>query len=165
MYRSFFSAILVVLFASECVIADDFLLRLETIGFRDRPQHEKEPPQEVLESMEIVARVNQPFHGSATLGAEKISFHGILEQEKDGRFRVQFKYRKSKARRASSAVSQGELNPLIEASEFGSTNNVELDKSIELGGTNKSTRTQDGQVSKTETRSRLSLLNYDPSKN
>jgi hypothetical protein len=165
MLHSFLPAISVILLAATCVNADDYLLRIETIGFRDRPQREEEPTQEILESIEIVTRVNQPFYGSSTIGAAKISINGRLEQSKDGSFRVQFRYRKSRYSGESITGPKGLENPATESKEINLTSRVELQRAVELGGGDKVTTTQDGSVLRTKTRSVLSLVKYDPEGN
>ena len=97
MPRYYLIAILMVLLANTCTRAKDYLLRLETSGFRDRSQHDQQQDLTILESIEIIARVNQPFYGNTTIGSAKISVSGIMEQLNDGRFRVQIRSRKSTA--------------------------------------------------------------------
>ena len=165
MLRFCLAAISIILLACTCVKADDYLLRLETTGFRDRPQHENQPTQEILESIEIVARVSQPFYGNSTIGSARISINGILEQLKDGRFRVQIRYRKSTDSGESIPGPNGLKIPITKSTNINTTAIVELQKTAELGKDDGITRTQDGTELETKTRSVLSLVKFDPARN
>ena len=153
MLRSFLPAIFVIFLACTFVSADDYLLRIETIGFRDQQQREKEPTKETLESIELVTRVNQPFYGNFKMGAAKISIHGILEPTKDGGFEIRFTYRRSK------------YSGTTESTEISSTFRIELQQAVELGRSDKIIDTPNGRVTSSKTRSVLSLEKFDPDGN
>lgn len=165
MLRRCLTAISMILLACTCVRADDYLLRLETTGFRDRPQNEKQTTQEILESIEIVARANQRFYGNSTIGSARISINGILEQLNDGRFRVQIRYRKTTDSGISMPGPNGLQIPITFSTRIDTTAIVELQKTAELGKDDRIKRIQDGTELKTETRSVLSLVTFDPARN
>ncbi len=56
MIKFYFAAILLTLFSSTYAVADDYLLRLETVGLRDLPNGDQEPDSGIRESIEIVVR-------------------------------------------------------------------------------------------------------------
>ncbi len=85
MIRCYFAAILLTLFVSTYAVADDYLLRLETVGLRDLPNGDQEPDSKTLESVEIVVRNNNSFYGSTTIDIHKISISGMIQESKDGR--------------------------------------------------------------------------------
>ena len=164
MFRHSLTAISCFLFFCTSLTADDYLLRLETTGFRDRPQNEKLPAQEILESIEIVARINQPFYGNSTIGSAKISINGMVEQLNDGRFRAQIRYRRSTDSGESIKGPNGLQIPITKSTNINTTAIVELQKPAELGKDDGINRTQDGTELKTKTRSVLSLVKFDPAK-
>lgn len=151
-------------FLCTSLTADDYLLRLETTGFRDRPQSEKLPAQEILESIEIVARINQPFYGNCTIGSAKISIKGMVEQLNNGRFRAQIRYRRSTDSGESIKGPNGVQIPVTKSTNINTTVIVELQKPAELGKDDAIKYTEDGKELKTKTRSVLSLVKFDPVK-
>ncbi len=165
MSRYCFTAILMVLLASTCTRAEDYLLRLETSGFRDRPQQEQQLAPTILESIEIVARVNQPFYGNTTIDSAKISISGILEQLNDGRFRVQIRSRKSTASDEFAPGPNGVKMPIIKSTNIDTSAIVELKKTAELGKDNSVSRSRNGLELMTKTRTVLILEKFDPSRN
>ncbi|MEZ6137252.1 MAG: hypothetical protein R3C53_20375 [Pirellulaceae bacterium] len=164
MYRHSLTAISFVLLFCTSLTADDYLLRLETTGFRDRPANEKLPAQEILESIEIVIRINQPFYGKSTIGSAKISINGMVEQLNDGRFRAQIRYRRSTDSGESIKGPNGLQIPITKSTNINTTAIIELQTPAELGKNDAINRTQDGTELKTKTRSVLSLAKFDPAK-
>lgn len=164
MFRHSLTAISCIFFLCTSLSADDYLLRLETTGFRDRPQNEKLPAQEILESIEIVARINQPFYGNSTIGLSKISINGMVEQLNDGRFRAQIRYRRSMDSGESIKGPNGLQIPITKSTNINTTAIVELQKPAELGKDDLIKRNQDGTALKTKTQSGLSLVKFDPAK-
>ena len=165
MSRYCFTAILMVLLASTCTRAEDYLLRLETSGFRDRPQQEQQLAPTILESIEIVARVNQPFYGNTTIDSAKISISGILEQLNDGRFRVQIRSRKSTTSGESVLGPNGLQLPITKSTNIDTSAIVELNKAAELGKDNGASVSKNGEELITKTRSVLFLQKFVPSRN
>ena len=168
MSRYCFTAILMFLLASTCTRAEDYLLRLETSGFRDRPQQEQQEQQlapTILESIEIVARVNQPFYGNTTIDSVKISISGILEQLNDGRFRVQIRSRKSTTSGESVLGPNGLQLPITKSTNIDTSTIVELNKAAELGKDNGAFVSKNGEELITKTRSVLFLQKFVPSRN
>lgn len=144
------------------VRADDYLLRLETNGFRDRPMQEQQPIEQTLESMEVVARVNQPFYGNCTLGSTRFSIDGFLEQLKDGRFRVRIRYHKATDSGESVPGPNGLQIPITRTTNINTTAIVELQKTVELGKSDGINRGPHGVELKTRTISLVSLVRFDP---
>ena len=72
--------------------AEDYLLRLETTGYVDRPLAEVDPQEVVLRSIEVVARPGSPFRAKVIMGKETLTFAGKLHPAKDGAFRVEMRY-------------------------------------------------------------------------
>jgi hypothetical protein len=162
MHRHILSAISLVSLCCTSLTADDYLLRLETRGFRDLPQNEKPPAQQILESIEIVARINQPFYSNSTIGSAKISIKGLVEKLKDGRFRAQIQYRRSSDSGESITGPNGLRIPITTSTNINTTTIIEIQKPAELGNEDGITRTRDGTELKTKTQSVLSLVKFDP---
>ena len=161
MLRTCLSTISLVWLLCTCAHAEDYLLRLETSGFRDASQQENLPPEKTLESIEVVARVGEPFYGNSTIGSAKISLHGVLEQLKDGRFRVQLQYRKSAESDESIAVPNGARVPITKSTNIDTTVILELKKAADLGIVDANNRTFGGVEKRTKTHSTLTLEKFD----
>jgi hypothetical protein len=68
--------------------ADDFLLRLDAIGYVDKPASEKNPKETVFRSIEVVARPGSAFYGRVKMGVETLVVSGKLDFADNGRFHV-----------------------------------------------------------------------------
>ncbi len=155
MIKCYFAAILLTLFSGTCAFAGDYLLRVETVGLRELPNGDKEPDSSVPESIEIVVRNNSAFFGSTTIGVDKISIRGILQESGDGTLRVEIHYKKSSDTGEFGPVVDGKKLPIRKNLTFNSSeNSVQLGKPVVL----------DALVSNSK-RKRLTLLidHFDPS--
>ena len=68
--------------------ADDYLLRVDTIGYVDEPASEKPPKEVVLSSVEVVARPESAFRTRVTTGRQTLVLAGNLRRGDDGGFVV-----------------------------------------------------------------------------
>ena len=162
MLQSCTTYVVAFLLACTCARADDHLLRLETIGFRDSPVQEQQPADKTLESIETVARIGQPFYANCSAGPTRLSIYGVLEQLSDGRFRVQIRYRRSVDSGQSIPGPNGTQIPITKSTNIETTAIVELQKPAELGKDNSIHRDQAGTELRTRTRSLLSLTRFSP---
>ena len=150
-----FAAILLTLLSGTSAIADDYLLRVETVGLRELPNGDQEPDSKVPESIEIVVRNNDSFYGSTTIGVDKISIRGVIRESDDGKLRVEIHFKKSS--------DTGEVVPGVDGKKHPIRKNLTFDssaKSVELG----KPVVPDALVSNSR-RKRLTLLidHFDPS--
>ncbi|MDA0835996.1 MAG: hypothetical protein O2955_20015 [Planctomycetota bacterium] len=76
--------------------AEDYLLRIDTVGYVDVPADEKEPKETVLRSIEVVSRPESTFHSKVTTkvatGLETLKVKGKLYPADDGGFEMQINY-------------------------------------------------------------------------
>lgn len=79
--------------------ADDYLLRVDTVGYVDIPASEKDPQETILRSVEVVARPESTFHSKVTTkvstGSETLKVKGKFRPADDGGFEMQIEYRYS----------------------------------------------------------------------
>lgn len=157
MIRCYSAAFLLTLIASTYAVADDYLLRLETVGLRDLPNGDQEPESEILESVEIVVRNNNSFYGSTTIGVDKISVSGKVRESRDERLRVEMHYKRSSDTGESVPGVDGKRHPIREGFTFNTTaKTVELGKPV----------VTDARVSRSKS-IRITILidDFDPSRN
>lgn len=157
MIKCFFAAILLTLFTNTYAVADDYLLRLETVGLRDLPNGDQEPDSGIHESIEIVVRNNNSFCGSTTIGVDKISIRGMIQESPDEKLRVEIHYRSFSDSGEFVPGVDGKRLPIRKGFTFDSSANiVELGKPVVF----------DGLVSQSK-RKRLTLLidYFDPTRN
>lgn len=157
MIKCYFAAMLLTLFSSTYAVADDYLLRLETVGLRDLPNGDQEPDSGIPESIEIVVQNNNSFYGSATIGVDKISIRGMIQESQDEKLRVEIHYKSFSDTGEFVSGVDGKRQPIRKGLTFDSSANlVELGKPVVF----------DGLVSQSK-RKRLTLLIdcFDPTRN
>ena len=128
MIKCYPAAILLTLMSATCAVADDYLLRVETVSLRELPNGERAPDASVPESIEIVVRNNSAFFGSTTIGVDKISIRGMIQESGDGTLRVEIHYKK--------ASDTGEFVPGVDGKKRPIRKNLTFDSSdnlVELG--------------------------------
>ncbi len=157
MIKCYLAAILLTFSVSTHVIADDYLLRLDTVGLRELPNGDQEPDSKIPESIEIVVGKNNSFYGSTSIGVHKISIRGKIRESQDERLLVELHYEKFSETGEFVPVVGGKMHPVRKGLTFESKA-----KSVELG----ETVVFDGLVSLSE-RKRLTLTidHFDPSIN
>ncbi|MFN0195934.1 MAG: hypothetical protein ACKVT0_04270, partial [Planctomycetaceae bacterium] len=76
--------------------ADDYLLRIDTVGYVDIPADEKDPKETTLRSIEVVAHPESTFHSKVTTkvstGWERLKVKGKFRPADDGGFEMQINY-------------------------------------------------------------------------
>lgn len=73
-------------------VGNDYILRIDTIGYFEEPASAIEPKETTLQSIEVVVRPDFPFHARVRLGAERIVLSGKLSLADDGDFSLKLKY-------------------------------------------------------------------------
>lgn len=155
MIKCCFAAVLLTSFAGTYAVADDYLLQLETVGLRELPNGDQEPDSETPESVEIVVRNSNSFYGSTTIGVDKISISGKVQESEDGRLLVEMHYKRLSDTGESVTGVDGKRHPIRKGLTFDTTAKlVELGKPV----------VTDALVSRSE-RVRITLLidYFDPS--
>ncbi|GIX04926.1 MAG: hypothetical protein KatS3mg114_0795 [Planctomycetaceae bacterium] len=139
MRQTVFSLLAILLFCSAVPADDEYLLRVDTIGYIDSP--EEFPKEIVLHSIDVLARPNQAFHSQVKIGSETLIISGRLHPV-DGEFRVQIGFTHSVD---TGTVVHGE--PILNESSVKTTVVVAAGKSVDIGF---STSTADVITDKTE---------------
>lgn len=154
MLRYYVATVVLTFFSSTCVIADDYLLRLETVGLRVLPNGDKEPDATIPERSEIVLRINDAFFASTAIGVDKISIRGTVRESKDGKLRLEVHYTKASDTGEFVPGIDGKRHPVRDCFIFDTKEQlIELGKPVVL----------DALVSNSK-RKRLTLLiiHFDP---
>lgn len=114
-------------------IADDYLFRVDTIGYVDKPADEKDPEETLLHSIEVIARPESAFHGKVTIGMRTLSLAGELRHSDDGDFIVQFQHTESIDKRHTVVIENGRRKLRLETTTFGTIMKMALG-ACEIGG-------------------------------
>ena len=91
MHRFLMTSLVMFLSASSC-FADEYLIRVDAVGYEDAIVSEKNPEESVLRSIEVFAQPNKPFRSKVRLGVETLVLEGMLTPQADGSFSMQVKY-------------------------------------------------------------------------
>lgn len=73
-------------------IADDYLLRVDAVGFAKRPKSDKASKDAILCRIETIVRPGAVFHSKARIGTQTFVVHGELHPAEDGGFKVTIRY-------------------------------------------------------------------------
>ena len=92
MFKSLVLAMVICCSGASSAIAEDYLLRIDEIGFVDRPASERDLPESTLRSVEIVVRPDSTFHTKTINGAETVAVSGKLSPQEKGGFLLQILY-------------------------------------------------------------------------
>ena len=76
---------------ASTTIADDYLLRLDTIEHTDKPASGKDPKESVLRSIEVIAQPHSAFHGKVKIGSQTLLLAGKLRPADSGGFNIQIR--------------------------------------------------------------------------
>jgi len=142
--------------------ADDYLLRVDTIGYVDEPASEKAPKETVLRSIEVVARPESAFHSKVTTGPQTLVMAGNLRRDDDGGFVVQIRYAHSVDTGNTVPTEDGGREPVPGKTAAQTTVKVALGDSVTLGRF----ETEEGAPGKRRLKSKamyvLVLTKYEP---
>jgi hypothetical protein len=143
---------------------DDFLLRLEAIGYVDHPAAAGEPEEKLLHSIEVVARTQLPFHARVKTGAETLSFRGELRPKEDGSFLVDFSYEHVVDTGMTVPTTSGERKPVLKETSMSSTASLTPDLATRVSGVSTKTETkpvgQEDVVVKSQVRYEITLTKW-----
>ncbi len=71
---------------------EDYLLRVDVIGFVDRLPAEKDQPEQTLRTVEVVVRPDSTFHTKIKTGPETVIVSGKLRSKDNGGFSLDIVY-------------------------------------------------------------------------
>ena len=119
---------------TSSAIAEDYLLRVDAIGFVDRPASERDLPETTLRSVEIVVRPDSTFHTKTVIGAETVIVSGKLSPKNTGGFSLQIFYARTVDTGIILPNEQGIMKPLLHIMSVNTTIAIAIDESVVLGG-------------------------------
>lgn len=121
---------------------EDYLLRLEAIGYVDHAAADGEPVEKLLHSIEAVARPRSPFRTRIKTGGETLGFRGELRPKEDGNFLVEFLYDHAVDTRETVLTESGERKPVLEENSMFSIVSLTPDRAAKVGGISTKTATK-----------------------
>ncbi len=134
MLRSLILAMVACGSCASFAVAEDYLLRVDTIGFVDRLPSEKDLPETPLRSVEVVVRPDSTFHTKTIIGAETVTMSGKLCPKDKGGFSLQIRYRRTVDTGISLPNEQGVKKPVLGIMSVNTNIELTVDESVPLGG-------------------------------
>lgn len=126
--------------SAATTIVDDYLLRLDTIGYSDKPASEKDPKETILHSVEVVARPQAAFHGKVSIGTQTLTLTGKLCPAEKGTFTLHIRYSHSNDTGITVPTEGGKRKPVLTESSIHTTAAIVPDNPVTIAGSE--TRTQ-----------------------
>lgn len=129
---------ILIAFAVHCTCAvatnaDDYLLRVDTIGYVDEPASGEAPKETVLRSIEVLTRPKSAFHTKVTSGRQTLVMSGNLRRDDDGGFVVHVRYAHSVDTGNTVPTEGGGREPVLDKTAAQTTVTVALGESVNLG--------------------------------
>lgn len=118
---------------SGTAIADDYLVRVETIGFVNEPDV-ADHQENVLRSIETVARPGASFHNRVTIGGQTITLSGELHMAEGGGYRVIVRHQFSIDTGLTIPGADAARKPVVDSSSVATTVEVDVDNPIVISG-------------------------------
>jgi hypothetical protein len=164
MIRSIVIGLAIQCVSTSATIADDYLLRLESIGYVDAPSTEDSPKETVFRSIEIVARSESTFYGKVKTGRQTLQLAGELRAAERDTFRVNIHYIHATDTGRITLTDDGKQTPVLDTSSLRTTVVISLGKPLSLGGLEGSTVTQGAKAKHTKSKIRhvLVLTQHNP---
>lgn len=148
--------------SAAAAVADDYLLRLDTIGYVDKPASEKDPKEIVLRSIEVIARPQSTFYGKVNTGSQSLTLVGKLCPTDNGGFDVHIKYICSIDTGTTVLMEDGRRQPLPDTTMVETNVTITVSDSVTIGGID-TTKEQSGNAKqRSKTRHVLILSQYEP---
>lgn len=125
MFKPLLLAMVVCCSCASSAIAEEYLLRIDEIGFVDRLPSEKDLPETTFRSVEVVVRPDSTFHTKTIIGAETVIVSGKLCPKDKGGFSLQIHYEHT-------VVDTGIILPNEEGIKIPGRNTFYVNREIEL---------------------------------
>ncbi len=158
MIRCIFLGLAIQCVLPEATIADDYVIRVETVGYVDRPAAEVKPKETVVRVIEVVARLDSKFYGKVNVGKHTLLVAGELLTAKTGGFHVHIHYVHTLDTGFTIPIQNGKRKRVLDTSALQTQIVVSLGKPVTLGGLDTSTVTSDPQPRDTKSRIRYVLV-------
>lgn len=162
MNRFILLAFAVLYSSGATAIADDYVLRLDTMGYVDKPATEKKPKERVLHSIEVVARPKSPFRGKLTIGTQTLSLAGELRPDDKGGFIARIRYVHSVELDGMVPDENGGWKPRIGTTAIQSSVAISVGEPVTVGGLDTQACNSGKAEVKSRTRCVLVLTKYEP---
>lgn len=143
-------------------IADDYLLRLDTIAYVDKSAAEQDPKETILRSIEVVARPKSAFHGRADVGEQTLTLAGELRPADNGGFNVLIRYIYSMDKGTTVPTEDGKRKPLPSTTKVETNVTIAVGDSVIVGGLETKTSRSGMPEHKSKIRYVLVLSKYEP---
>ena len=115
--------------------AEDYLLRVDVIGFVDRLTSEKDQAEQTLRSVEVVVRPDSTFHTKIKTGPETVIVSGKLSSRDNGGFSLDIVYEHTVVDiEIILPNEEGIQKPLRHTTRVNTTIAIAVDESVVLGG-------------------------------
>jgi hypothetical protein len=166
--KRFFYFSFISLLIGETTLAEDYLLRVEAVGFIDHDASQPDPKERVLHSMEVVVQPNEPCHAKIQRENETFLLNGQVESpDEKGVFNLAIRYRHR--------IDRGVKVPLLPQPvvlsyhETSVSTNIRLllEEPITAGEAMPSYKKSEGTDAKplkSQIRHRVTLTKYEPHK-
>ena len=135
MNRFILLAIAVACSWASAAFAGDYLVRVDTMGYVDRPAAEKDPKETILRSIEVVARPGAVFHCKVRIGTHQtLTLTGKLRPVDKGNFVIEFQHVYTIDTGVTVPTEGGKRKPLLDTTTTQTMIAVPLDVPVVIGG-------------------------------
>jgi len=164
MSRFIFLAFALHLLPTALAIAEEeeYVLRLDTIGYPEIPATVNDPKETVLRSIEVLACSESSFHGSVNIGKQALTLSGKLRTATNGEFNVRIRYAHSIDKGESVLSEDGKRKPSPRTTTVETNVTIAVDNSMVVGGLESKTNRSGLPVNKSKIQYVLTLAKYEP---
>jgi hypothetical protein len=149
-------------FIAPTAKAEDYVVRIDTLGYHDAPTSEVEPPERILRSIELVCRPDQPAQCQVTIGKETLSLRATLRLLERDRLSVEIDFLRSIDSSDIILDEFGRQTTRRDEMRAVTRAGGALDTAMVLGGFD-TTRKSDGDVErKSSERFKLTVRTFEP---
>ncbi|QDT51943.1 hypothetical protein Pan258_60400 [Symmachiella dynata] len=142
-------------------LADDYLVRLDKIGYVEQSVEGAEPKEKVLQSIEVIARPDSPFRAKVVIGMKTEILAGKLRRGEKNDFTIDIQYHHIVDTGDLIPTEDGRGKPRLNITKMKTTLTISEGKPILMGGIDTG-KQQDGQL-KSKSRYVLVVTKYQPS--
>lgn len=149
-YQTLLNLFAVLLVFNSHVLADDYVLCLDTVGYVNAPTNEEQPKGTVIRSIEAVARPQTDFYSKAALDTKQsLLLSGEITSLGAGKFKVSLRHVYSHSTGVISGPKKGGHRPEPDIEELRTVVTVTVGKPITLGETATISNHENGGRTKT----------------
>lgn len=152
----------VLVFSVSDAVGNEYILRIDTIGYFEEPTSAIEPEETTLKSIEVVVRPDFPFHARVRLGADAIVLSGEIHPAKNGDFVVEFKYKHPVYGTLTVAGKNESHEVMVRSTGAERKLTLSIDIAQEIGSHNVQSSSPGKQTLTSKSRIAVTLVKYDP---